>query len=364
MSNASNIAADQHIYNLLIGSYTTNGTEGIYIFRFDAASGNATYLNRTPVGINNPTYLCITTDNRFVYAVNENEGMGSISAFAFDAHQGSINLLNTRPSGAGPCYISVDKQHQHVFAANYVSGSVHVFPINEDGLLAPAERILQEQGSGPNEERQDTSHIHAAMLSPNEEFLFYTDLGTDTLNIYRYQAAEAIVGGDKHAVVKVKPGDGPRHIAFSPDHRYLYLVTEMGGNIWVYENETNGQLSHRQTISMLPDDFTGEASGADIQVSPDGRFLYASNRDGLNEIVSYAVDQVNGTLTFLERQSSGGIEPRSFVIDPTGRYLLVANQKSNIIVSFSIDQDTGLITPTGHTISVDQPSCLVLAPVS
>jgi 6-phosphogluconolactonase len=363
MATTIRATPDQHILNLLIGSYTTNGTEGIYIYRFDAYSGQLTYHNRTPVAIENPTYLCVTNDNRYVYSVNENVPVGSVSAFAFNAAEGSISLLNTQPSGAGPCYISVDRQQQHVFAANYVSGSVYVFPINEDGSLAPASRMLQEQGSGPDQERQEASHVHTAILSPDEEFLLYTDLGADTLNIYRYDPTNRSIGGNKHTAVNVPPGEGPRHLAFSADHRHIYLVTEMGGNVLVFDHH-KGELELKQTISLVEDGFSGKISGADIHLSPNGKFLYASNRGDANEIVVYSVDTKKGTLNFVERKPSGGIEPRNFVIAPTGNYLLAANQKSNNIVVFKINDASGTLQPTGVTINIDSPSCLKLVPVS
>lgn len=354
------------LLNLIIGSYTTNGTEGIYVYRFNTQNGSLTYLNRTNVAVENPTYLCVSSNNKFIYSVNEVgvDSPGSISAFSFDPEDGTVHLLNSQPTGAGPCYISVDKGQKHVFAANYEGGSVYTFPINNDGSLGAPKQILQENGSGTNADRQSKSHVHTAMLSPDEDYLLYTDLGADTLNIYRYQNNDSnVLTPANLSTVKLPPGEGPRHVAFTPNHQYLYLVSEMGGNIFAFKYD-GGDLERIQTVSMLDDDDKCEASGGDIHVSPNGQFVYASNRANTNEIVVFKINQTDGVLSFVQRISSGGKEPRNFVIDPTGNFLLVANQKENNVTVFKIDASEGTLSQTDIWAQIDSPSCLKLTPVN
>ncbi|WP_345953561.1 lactonase family protein [Mucilaginibacter sp. PAMB04168] len=351
--------------DLLIGTYTTNGSDGIYVYRFYTESGRLAYLSRTERNVDNPSYLCVSANGRFIYSVNEigDDRKGSVSAFSFEPKVGKIELLNKQTTGAGPCYISVDKAQKHVFSANYAGGSMYVFPVNKDGSLAPASQVLQgpSTGLGPNKSRQDKPHVHTAILSPDEKNLLWTDLGADKVNIYRYKASQAqALTPASPAFISVAPGEGPRHIDFTPNRKYMYLATEMGGNVIAYEYN-NGQPKQIQSISMIPDGYTKQTGGADIHVSPDGKFVYATNRGDANEIIVYAINSETGLLTFIERQGTLGNHPRNFVIDPTGSYLLVANQKSNNIVVFKINKTTGKLTPTSTRLEISSPSCLKFA---
>lgn len=350
-------------FNLLIGSYTSNSPDGIYVYRFYEESGRLAYLNRIS-GVVNPSYLCVSNNHKFIYAVNESgsPSKGGVSALSFEPKTGRMALLNQQTSGAGPCYISVDKAQKFVFTANYMGGSLSVFPVNADGTLAPAVQTIQDEGHGYNKERQDKPHVHTGVLSPDEKHFLYSDLGTDKLNIYRYKPSQSQpLTPSEPSALNVMAGDGPRHVDFSPNRKYLYLITEMGGNIYVY-NYNNGKPKQLQTISLVPDGYTGNIGAADIHVSPDGRFLYASNRGDANEIIVYAINRENGTLSLVEHQSGGGISPRNFVIDPTGSYLLVANQKSNNVVVFKINKNTGKLLATNIKIEVSEPSCLKFTP--
>jgi 6-phosphogluconolactonase len=349
-------------YDLLIGTYTTNGSDGIYVYRFYTESGRLAYLNRT-TGVDNPSYLCVANNGKFVYSVNEvgDDRKGSVSAFSFEPVVGTINLINKQPSGAGPCYISVDKDQKHVFAANYAGGSLSVFPLNADGSLKQASQIIQDQGTGPDKTRQDKPHVHTAMLSPDEKYLLYSDLGTDKLNIYRYKSSqEQPLTPANPPFISVTPGDGPRHIDFSANHKFLYVLTEMGANVYTYEYN-GGKPKMLQKVSMMADGSIQQPGGADIHVSPDGLFLYATNRGTANEIVIYAINQETGLLTFVNRQGTGGNHPRNFVIDPTGNFLLVANMKSNNIIVYKINRTTGKLSQTNNRVDLDSPSCLKFA---
>jgi 6-phosphogluconolactonase len=349
------------MYDLLIGTYTKNGSDGIYVYRFYPESGKMAYLSRTS-GVDNPSYLTVSKNGKFIYSVNEigDDRKGGVSAFSFEPKIGTITLLNKQASGAGSCYIAVDKDQKHVFAANYTGGSVYVFPVKKDGSLNPAAQTIQDQVKdlGPDKARQEKPHVHITMLSPDEKHLLYTDLGTDRLNIYRYKSSQPQpLSPSEPAFLSVTPGDGPRHIDFSPNRKHLYVITEMGGNIFAY-NYNNGKPKQIQSISILPDGYKKQVGGADIHVSTDGLFLYATNRGDANEIIVYAINQETGMLTFVERQSTRGNHPRNFVIDPSGNYLLVANQKSNNIVVFKINRTTGQLIFMRSNTEIDSPSCL------
>jgi len=235
-------------------------------------------------------------------------------------------------------------------------------PINKDGSLMPVVQTIQDAGTGPNKDRQAGPHVHTAVLSPDEKYLLYTDLGTDKLNIYRYKpGADQTLIAAEPSVINVLPGHGPRHLDFSPDKKYMYLITEMGGVIYVfdYDGPKSKQL---EAISLVADGFKGATGAADIHVSPDGKFLYATNRGDANEIVVFSIDHSSGRLTFVERKSSMGKTPRNFVIDPSGNYLLVANQMSDNIYVYRINKLTGKLTLTTSKITVGNPSCLKFTP--
>lgn len=351
-------------YDLLIGTYTTGDSKGIYVYRFYTETGNLAYLNQVE-GIDNPSYLCVASNNRFVYSVNEigADRKGSVSSFSFEPKVGKIALINKQAStGTGPCYISIDKDRSHVFVANYQSGALSVLPVNKDGSLSPVVQTIQDNGHGANKDRQEGPHVHTAVLSPDEKYLLYTDLGTDKLNIYRYRPSQdqPLNLADPFSL-SVSPGHGPRHIDFSPDKKFMYLMTEMGGIVYVYDYN-GGKPKQLQTISLVPDNFTGAIGGADIHVSPDGNFLYCSNRGDANTVIVFAIDKETGHLTLVQRVPSMGKTPRNFVIDPSGKFLLVANQNSDNIFVYRIDKNTGMLVLTNNKISVGNPSCLKFTP--
>jgi 6-phosphogluconolactonase len=347
-------------YDLLIGTYTTGTSKGIYVYRFYTETGKTAYLNEV-TGVDNPSYLCIAKNGKFVYSVNEvgNDRKGSVSAFSFEPKVGKIELINKQPStGTGPCYISIDKAMKNVFVANYASGALSVLPVSKDGSLGQVTQTIQDQGHGPNKGRQEGPHVHTAVLSPDEKYLLYTDLGTDKLNIYRYKPSkdQPLIPAEPSAF-DVLPGHGPRHIDFTPDKKYMYLITEMGGVIYVYDynDEKSKQL---EAISIVPDGFKGAVGAADIHVSPDGKYLYATNRGDANDIIVFSINPDNGRLTFVERKPSMGKTPRNFVIDPSGNFLLVANQNSDDVYVYRINKATGKLTLTSSKISIGNPTCL------
>ena len=349
-------------YDLIIGAYTNSGkSKGIAVYRFYAETGRLAYLSQSPE-TSNPSYLAVSNNNKFVYAVNENDN-GEVSAFSFEPKTGSLTFINKQSTlGGSPCYISVDKKQKNLFVANYSGGNIAVLPLNADGSIAPAVQTIRDSGHGINKERQEKAHVHTAVLSPDEKYVLYTDLGTDKINITKYRGSKSnpIVPANP-AYASVTPGYGPRHLAFSNDAKHLYLITEMGSSVVVFDYD-NGKLKQKQNITLLPDGFTGQTGAADIHISPDGRFLYATNRGDANDISVFAVDAVSGQLTFIERKPTMGKGPRNFVIDPTGSFLLVAHQNSDSVIVFKINKETGLLTPTANRIEIGSPVCLKFAP--
>jgi 6-phosphogluconolactonase len=349
-------------YDLLIGTYTTGTSKGIYVYRFYAETGRLAYLNEID-DVKNPSYLCVADNNKFVYAVNETGKKGEVSSFTFEPKLGKLVFINKQSSsGADPCYISVDKSLKNAFVANYSSGSLSVLPIHKDGSLGAVSQLLKDEGHGVDTARQEAPHVHIAMLSPDEKYLLYSDLGTDKVNIERYHASHPQpLSPALPASVSVKGGYGPRHLVFSPDKKHVYLVTEMGSSVHVYDYD-NGKLKEKQSITLLRDGFKGQTAGAAIHISPDGKFLYASNRLETNEITVYVINQETGELTLVEHVPSYGKNPRDFAIDPAGNFLLVANQNSDNILVYKIDKNTGKLVMTRNTIQIGNPVCLKFTP--
>ncbi|AMR31488.1 3-carboxymuconate cyclase [Mucilaginibacter sp. PAMC 26640] len=348
-------------YDLVVGTYTSGSSKGISVYRFYAESGRLAYLSQAD-NVSNPSYLCVSSDNKHVYAVNEGSE-GAVSAFSFEPKTGLLNFINKQPTlGADPCYVSVDKANKNLFVANYSGGNISVLPLNEDGSIAPSVQTMRDPGHGPNAERQEKAHVHTAVLTPDEKYVLYTDLGNDKINITRYKPGKSNpLTPASPAFVNVAPGAGPRHIDFSIDKKTLYLITEMGSSVIAFDYD-NGKLKQKQTVTLLPDGFTGTTGAADIHISPDGRFLYASNRGDANDISVFSVNSENGMLTFIDRKTTNGKGPRNFVIDPTGSFLLVANQRSDIVYVYRLDKNTGKMMNVVSKIDIGNPVCLKFTP--
>jgi len=349
-------------FDLIIGTYTKADSKGIYVYRFYEETGRTAYLSEID-DIKNPAYLCVSTNNKFVYSGNENDVGGSVSAFKFDAPTGKLTLINSQPAGGGPAHVSIDKDQKNLFASNYGNGTLTVLPVNKDGSLSPITQTIKDEGHGVNKDRQEGPHVHSGWLAPDEKYFFYADLGTDKLNIYRYHSSRipALTPAEP-SFVQVQPGNGPRHFDISANGKYLYLLQEMGAVITTYSLD-GSKLKPLQSVNMTAEGFKGAIGAADIHISPDGHFLYATNRGDVNEVVAYSINPENGQLTFIERYSTMGKTPRNFVIDPTGHYLLVANQNSDNIVVFKINPDNGKLTPLNVQIKISMPVCLKMVPV-
>jgi len=355
--------AEAQTYNLLIGTYTKNSkSEGVYVYEFDAKTGKATFKNKA-TGLVNPSYLAISKDEKHVYTVCEAEpGKGAVSAFNFDKKTGALTLLNTKSSiGNGPCYVSVDKDNKYVFLANYGGGSATAIAVNSDGSLSDKNQFIQFEGNGPNKERQLSPHIHSTVLTPDNKYILISDLGTDRINIFKLaDDQEKPLQAAKTPFVTTKPGSGPRHFDFHPNGKFGYSIQEMSGNITAFAYH-DGSLTLIEDISGLPQNYAGKIWSADIHVSPDGKFLYASYRDDLNDLAIFKIDSKTGKLNLIGRQSTLGKVPRNFVITPDGNFLLAAHQNSDSVVIFKRNKETGLLSDTGERIDVGSPVCLKFA---
>ena len=357
-------ARDAHTsqYLLYVGTYTDKGAKGIYVYHYNAASGQ---LSNSELAAEtaNPSFLAIDGDQRLLYAVNEvqkykGESSGGVSAFAIEPG-GRLRLLNQIASGgADPCYVSLDKRRKYVLVANYTGGSVAVFPVQQGGSLGPATSFIQHKGSGPNRERQEAAHAHWIGVSPDSRFAIAADLGIDELLVYHFDASSGKLSTNDPPFAKVEPGAGPRHVAFHPNGKFAYVINELQSTVSAFSyDSSNGVLHPLQTISTLPKTFSGENTAAEIAVHPNGRFLFASNR-GHDSIAVFSIDRAKGTLRLIDNFSVKGRTPRNFIIDPTGRRLLVANQDTGNIVVFRINRSTGRLTTTGQEVKVPAPVCL------
>jgi 6-phosphogluconolactonase len=356
-------------YLLFVGTYTNTqaASKGIYVYRYNATSGQLTSLG-VAAETENPSYLAVDPTYRFLYAVNELEDYkgaktGAVTAFAIDRKTGKLTKLNEVASrGEDPCYISLDKTGKYVLVANYTSGNIAVFPMQKDGSLGEATAFVQHHGSGPNKERQEGPHAHFIKTTADDRFAVVSDLGLDKLLVYRFDASNGSLTPNDPPAADLPPGEGPRHVAFAPNNRFAYSVNELKSSATAFTfDAARGVLKPFQTLSTLPKDFTGQNDTAEIHVSPDGKFVYASNR-GHDSIAQFSIDAKSGRLTLVNNFPIGGKTPRDFELDPAGTHLLVAGQDSNNIVVFRIDATTGALSQTGETVSAPAPVGLTFVP--
>ncbi len=345
-----------------IGTYTGKTSEGIYAYNMNNTTG-ALELLHTIGDIENPSFLAIDSNNEFLYSVHElntfqGKRTGAIRSFKIDSDTGNLELLSEQPSfGEHPCHVTVTDNGDYVFLANYTSGSISMFPV-KNGVIEAASDTAQHIGSGPNERRQQAAHAHSVTLSPDGRFLYALDLGIDKIMIYDIASNPGQLTPADPPFVHTAPGAGPRHFTFHPSGKYAYAINELNSTITAYSyNAQNGFLNEIETVNTLPGDFDGSNTTADIHITPDGRFLYGSNR-GHDSLAIFKIDEQSGTLELVGRQSVLGKTPRNFAIDPSGSFLLAANQNSDQIVVFKIDKDAGLLQDTGHRAEVSMPVCI------
>lgn len=347
--------AQKRIYRLLIGTYTDTGkSQGIYSYDVDMKTAVFTQKS-VATGVSNPSYLAITPDKKFVYSVNESTDSSSASAFSFDKITAKLTFINRSfTKSSGPCYISVT--NKHVFTANYNGGSLSVFGRNGDGSLTAVLQKIQHMGKSINTKRQNEPHVHQVLVSPDKKQVIANDLGTDNVTVYKYNPnseTEILIPWD---TLSAKPGSGPRHAAFSKNGKKLYLLQEIDGTLSVL-TMNNGRLSLIQETSVIRKNNV-IATAADIHLSPDGKFIYATNRAPANDITCFSVAK-DGKLEYKQQISTGGDGPRNFAITPDGQYVFVGHQFTDNIVIFKRDVKTGLLSDTGKRIEVGAPVCMV-----
>jgi 6-phosphogluconolactonase len=348
---------------LYVGTYTEDGrTDGIHLVRMDTRSGKlrlASSVNGGP----NPSFLTLHPNGRVLYAVNEvdkynGKASGAVSAFAIASDTGALTRRNEQPSeGGGPCFVSVDRSGRVVLVANYDGGSVALLPIEADGSVAPASQVVKHTGKGPNADRQEAAHAHCIVADPSNRFAFSADLGADRVFVYRLdvegKSLRQVEGGDG----VMRPGAGPRHIAFHPTLPLVFVANELDSTVATLRFDAErGALTPLDVHSTVPAKWTGTNYPADIHIAPSGRTLYVSNR-GHNSLAVFSVSS-SGALALEQVVSTDGDWPRNFTLDPTGRWVLVANQKSGSVVVFSRDQKSGRLTPTRERIALPSPVCL------
>ena len=355
-------AWSNHAQRLYVGTYTNTAakSEGIYSYLMDPDTGA---LSRAgSFKSDNPSFLTIDASRRFLYAVNEigdflGKPSGGVSAYAIDK-LGNLRLLNEQATqGADPCYLTIDEKKRTLLVANYTGGNVSVLPVRSDGTLGMVSEVQQHEGSGPKEQ-QKGPHAHCIILDRSQRHALSADLGIDKVLIYNFDRGTGKLTPGKQPFAELQPGAGPRHLAFHPSGKYLYVISELDSSMAAFKyNEQDATLTHIDTVSALPSDFSGASYCADVHVSTSGKFLYGSNR-GHNSIVVFEIDSGSGKLKLVEHVSTQGDWPRNFTLDPSGKFLLVANQRSDNVVSFSIDAQTGRLKPTGHIESIPAPVCL------
>ncbi len=362
-------AAPDANVELLVGSYTQGKSQGIYRLQFDSESGHITPQPLQVFKSANPSWLTLSNDQNYLFAVNENgqgqvDGLGRVSSLSIDPKTNELRLINqVKTLGEEPTHSSLSADGHYLFVANYgvhadPGGSLAVVPVNADGQLQPVTQMSSHPASRVNPERQMSAHVHSVVSSPDGKFVYASDLGADKVFVYQYDPAanpEHPLVAATPAAIELPAGSGPRHLLFSKDGKHAYLTTEMSAQVFVFDYD-NGQLTQRQVLELahgMP--AQNRAAGA-LHASADGKFLYVSNRGKANEILVFAINPANGELSEIQRRSVDGDHPREFTLSPNGKFLLIANQMSNDIVVIERDPSTGKLGKTLQKLAMDAPS--------
>lgn len=347
-------------YYMLAGTYDSPQSEGIYVYKFNSDSGTLQPVSM--VKVSNPSYLTVSPDKKYIYAVGETGGPsgkeGRVHSFGFNKKNGVLTTISSQSSeGNHPCYITTNHKGKWAITGNYSSGNLSVIPINK-GKLSLAKQVIQHRGNGPDSVRQKSPHVHGIFPDEYSQYVFCTDLGIDKVLVYYQSKKNGRLTISKTRTINMPAGSGPRHLDFHPGGKYLYVLNELANSITVLMDTGKRHFSQIQELSSLPPYFKGKSTAADIHVSPDGKFLYTSNRGTSNTIGVFSINQETGLITLIDHEYTGGETPRNFNFDPTGNYLLIANQNSNSIVIFRRNKETGLLKETGNRINVGKPVCI------
>ena len=350
--------ANKELY-MFVGTYAEESESGIYLYRFNTDDGSAV-LEKEVSGIVNPTYMNLSKDEKFLYSVAEGWAPNAKAhAYSFDKKTAELRLLNKQSTeGNSPCHIWVDSKNRLVVTANYTGGNLSAYPLSPTGELGEL-KLYTYEGGTPGSARQDAPHLHCVFASPDEKYLYANDLGTD--RIYKYdlisgEGGKLTMKEGQPAYFSVPAGEGPRHTTFHPNGKFAYLINELSGNVIVFQYD-NGNLS---TVQSIEADTLHASGSADIHITPDGRFLYASNRHQGDGLAIFSIDQKSGQLTKIGYQNTGKV-PRNFVITPDGGFLLCACQDSNVLQVFAIDKKSGQLKNIQKDINVRKPVCIKFA---
>jgi 6-phosphogluconolactonase len=338
-----------------VGTYTKRGSKGIYSFTLDVENGTLSSVKEA-AHVDNPTYLTLSKDEKYLYSVAKVGEEGGLASYAIG--EGELKELNTvTAEGAPPCHVTTNAENTEIYTANYHKGTIELYEVNEqDGTVNPALDIVAHEGSGPHE-RQEKPHTHYAGRTPNEKYVLAIDLGSDQIVTYVREGKEL----KQVATLSTRAGSGPRHIAFHPNGKYAYVMTEISSEVIVLRyDEQSGAFTELQYISTIPEDFTENNQGSAIYLSHDGRFVYAGNR-GHNSIAVFKIHGDSGLLTFVEHTSTEGEWPRDFVLDPTGEFVVASNQESDNLVLFRRDEETGRLSLLQKDVTVPEPVCVKFA---
>ncbi|TDV63350.1 lactonase family protein [Pseudomonas sp. LP_7_YM] len=354
-------------YDVLVGAYTAGASEGIYRYGFNTQTGQLEAKPRQVIKSENPSWLTLSKDQRHLFVVNENgpgqtEVVGKVSSFAIDSKTHAVSFINQIDSkGEEPTHSNLSLDGRFLFVANYAvhpdpGGSLAVVPVGKDGTLSDVAQTATHEASKVNPERQASSHVHSAVPTPDGKYLIAMDLGADKLFVFNYDGQNAQpLQPAKTPSIDLPPGSGPRHLLFSKDGKHAWLTMEMSAQVAVFDYH-DGVFKRTQRVDLANKEGQQYRAGGGLHTSPDGKFLYVANRGEANELVVFSIASANAQLKEVQRRSVEGKEPREFNFDPSGHFVLIANQKSNQIVTVRVDPKTGLLGDTVQKVDFDSPS--------
>lgn len=356
-----------HDHLVYVGTYTGEGSDGIYAWRFNSTDGHL-----TPIGLaartTNPSYFITDSTHTFLYAVQETDSFGTkpggaINSFRINHETGELTLLQQVPSlGGAPCHLSFDRTGRYLMVANYVGGNAVVYPVAANGMLGEPTATVQHVGFSVDPARQNSPHAHAIVPTPDNRFVAIADLGTDKVMMYPFDDRNGTLDMNQTWAITLSPGDGPRHLVFSEDGQKMYVLNELSSTVTAFSlTYRESRSAPIQTVPLISGEFKGTNTAAELAIDPTGKYLFASNR-GEESIVRFLIEP-DGRLTFSSRIESGGRGPRHFEIDPTGQWLMVANQQSNNLALISIKQE-GELNLTWKNVNRHSPVCVKFVPLN